>query len=98
MFDSSKVKLPATKQDESRTTKHPLVWALEDASDLGLTLADVARKMNVTPQTLWIWKERAKKNRNFLLPAEQIKALSEATGVPPYYFRPDLWPNPTWRF
>ena len=98
MFDSSKVKLPATKLDDSRTTKHPLVWALEEASDLGLTLADVARKMNVTPQTLWIWKNRAQKNRNFLLPAEQIRALSEATGVAPYYFRPDLWPNPTWRF
>ena len=98
MFDPTAVKLPASKPDGSRTTKHPLVWALSDALDLGLTLADVARRMNVTPQTLHIWKTNAAKNRNFLLPAEQIKALSLATGVAPYYFRPDLWPNPTWRF
>jgi len=98
VFKREAVKLPATKLDDSRTTKHPLVWALEEALDLGVTLADVARSMNVTPQTLWIWKERAKKNRNFLLPAEQIKSLSEATGVAPHYFRPDLWPNPQWRF
>ena len=98
MFDPSEVKLPAQKPDGSRTTKHPLVWALADAYDLGFTLADIARKMNVTPQTLHIWKTHALKNRNFLLPAAQIKALSEATGVAPYYFRPDLWPNPTWRF
>jgi ubiquinone biosynthesis protein Coq4 len=98
VFDRSEVKLPAHKPDGTPVRKHTLIWALQDALDLGVTLADVARTMSVTPQTLWIWKERAKKERHFLLPAEQVRKLSEATGVPPYYFRPDLWPSENWRF
>lgn len=98
MFKREEVKLPATKPDGSRTKKHPLIWVLEDMTSLGVTLADVARAMNVTPQTLHIWKSRAQADRNFLLPAEQIRALSLASRVPPHYFRPDLWPSDKWVF
>ena len=98
MYDRNAVKLPGTKPDGTAVRKNTLVWALEDAHDLGFTLADVARSMNVTPQTLWIWKNRAIKQRHFLLPAEQVPALSKATGVPPHFFRPDLWPNAKWVF
>jgi hypothetical protein len=98
MYERSKVKLPAVKPDGTRTTKHPLVWGLIEAAEFGITAADVARQMKVTPQTLHIWKGRAQADRNFLLPGEQIPALSVALGIAPYYFRPDLWPVGTWRF
>jgi hypothetical protein len=98
MFKREAVKLPAKKPDGTATRTHPLVWGLQEAHDLGVTDADVARQMGVAPQTFHIWKTSAKKNRNFLLPAEQIPALSTALGIAPYYFRPDLWPNVNWRF
>lgn len=98
MFKREDVKLPSKKPDGSATRTHTLVWALEEAADLGVTLADVARQLKVTPQTLFIWRDRARRERHFLLPAEQIPALSVAVGVAPYYFRPDLWPSDKWRF
>lgn len=98
MFKREDVKLPSLKPDGTATRTHTLVWAMKDAMDLGATKAEVARALEVTPQTLFIWMERAKNERHFLLPAEQVPALSLKLGVPPYYFRPDLWPNPTWRF
>ena len=97
MYQRDRVKLPSVI-DGVRTTKHPLVYALDCASELGVTSADVARSLKVTPQTLHIWKGRARRNRNFLMPSEQIPALSVALGIAPYYFRPDLWPELTWRF
>ncbi len=98
MFKREDVKLPSKKPDGSATRTHPLVWALAEAEDLGVPNADIARSLSITPQTLSIWKQRATQERHFLLPAEQIRALSEATGVAPYYFRPDLWPDAKWRF
>lgn len=98
MFKREDVKLPSKKPDGSAIRTHTLVWALEEAADLGVTLADVARQLKVTPQTLFIWRDRARRERHFLLPAEQIPALSVAVGVAPYYFRPDLWPSDKWRF
>lgn len=98
MYQRSEVKMPTYKPDGSQVRRHTLVWALEEASDLGMTMADIARKLDVTPQTLHIWKNRAKGERDFLLPAEQIPAMSKVLGIPPHYFRPDLWPNPKWEF
>lgn len=98
MFESDKVKLPGYTPDGNATRRHPLLHALDVAADLEMTSSDVARAMNVTPQTLWIWKNRAKKSRHFLLPAEQIPKLSQVTGIPPFFFRPDLWPDIKWRF
>lgn len=97
MYQRSEVKLPAVIEGK-RATRHPLIFALEQAAEMGITVADVARKLNVTPQTMHIWKNRAKEDRNFLLPAEQIPALSLALGMAPFYFRPDLWPNVKWEF
>jgi hypothetical protein len=98
MFKREAVKLPARKPDGTATRTHPLLWGLQDARDLGVTDADIARAMKVAPQTLHIWKGRAKENRNFLLPAEQVPDLSQALGIAPYFFRPDLWPSDKWRF
>lgn len=98
MYQRSEVKLPGTKPDGSTTRTHTLVWAMQDAADLGMTMADIARKLDVTPQTLHIWKNRAKRERHFLLPAEQVPAMSLVFGIAPYYFRPDLWPNTKWEF
>lgn len=95
MFNREKIKLP----EYQGKRRHVLLTGLDEIELLdGLTMSDVARHMNVTPQTLWIWKNRAKQSRHFLLPAEQVPALSKVLGIPAFYFRPDLWPNVTWRF
>jgi hypothetical protein len=94
MFKPEDVKLPLF--DGRR--KHPLLQALERAEHLGLSMSDLARSLNVTPQSIWAWKQRALTNRNFLLPAEQVPALSRYASIPPFYFRPDLWPNEKWVF
>jgi hypothetical protein len=95
MFKPEKIKLPLFKGSR----RHVLLIGLDEVELLdGLNMSAVARSMNVTPQTLWVWKNRAKQSRNFLLPAEQVPALSRTLGIPPYYFRPDLWPTPEWRF
>jgi hypothetical protein len=98
MFKRESVRLPARKPDGTATRTHPLIWGLQNAYDVGLTDADVARTLGVAPQTLWIWKSKAAADRHFLLPAEQIPTLSSALGIAPYYFRPDLWPNASWGF
>ena len=98
MFKPEVVKLPATMPDGTRTTKHPLLYALNVLTDLGFRKADLARALEVKPQTLHVWIMHAKDNRHFLLPAEQVPALSKMTGIAPHFFRPDLWPNPKWVF
>jgi hypothetical protein len=94
MFNRETVKLPRYKSKRG----HVLVHGLEGVNKLGLSTRSIARQLKVTPQTLLIWKDKAEKDRNFLLPGEQVPALSKALGIAPYYFRPDLWPNETWRF
>lgn len=98
MFKRDKVKLPTAWPDGSTIRKHPLLKALEQLGDMGISMSDIAKRLDVAPQTLWIWKSRCKKDRNFLLPAEQVPALSIATGVAPWHFRPDLWRTPEWTF
>jgi hypothetical protein len=95
MFNRKSVKLPRYKPNNM---KHVLIHGLDGANSLGLSTASIADKLEVTPQTLLIWKNKATKDRNFLLPGEQIPALSKALGIAPYFFRPDLWPNRDWRF
>jgi hypothetical protein len=94
MYQRNNVKLPPFKGSR----RHPLLVALTDAKRMGVTTADMARQLHVAPQTLWIWIHAAEGSRHFLLPSEQIPTLSRVTGIAPYYFRPDLWPNPEWRF
>ena len=78
---------------------HPFVWALSRASNLlGLNQSDVARAIGVLPQTIAAWKRFALANPDYLLPAEQVPPLADVLAVPMSYFRPDLWPDPTWRF
>lgn len=94
MFKREEIKLPLF----SGKRKHILLQALERASEFGMSQSDVARTMNVTPQTLHIWKRRAEADRNFLLPAEQVPQLAKMSAIPPHYFRPDLWIYTDWRF
>lgn len=94
MFKREEVKLPLL----GGRRKHVLLIVLERAAEMGAKMSDVAREMGVTPQTLWIWKQRAAADRNFLLPAEQVPVLARYASISPFYFRPDLWPNENWVF
>lgn len=77
--------------------EHPLVRGLDTvASVADIPASAVAKAMGIAPQTLYIWRRRCRKDRNYLLPAERVLALSRMTGIAPYYFRPDLWPKKDW--
>lgn len=97
-YKRADVRLPSITPTGERTRTHTLLYALQQAADMGMNLSRIAEGLDVTPQTLWIWKRAAQNDRHFLLPAEQVPKLSRLTGVAPFYFRPDLWPNAKWRF
>jgi hypothetical protein len=92
MFKPSEVKLPMYEGKR----RHVLLLALDRCAELSMNQSDISRELHVRPQSLWVWKRKAEENRNFLLPAEQVLKLSWISGIPPYYFRPDLWPRVEW--
>lgn len=78
----------------SRKRRHTLLAAIEER---GVTYAGLARGLGVTPQSFMGWIQKCKANKNFLLPAEHIPALSRALKIAPAKLRPDLY-LPKWRF
>jgi hypothetical protein len=93
MFTNSPVTLAP------REGQHPFLSALERADRLfKLNQSDIARQLEVLPQTVAIWKRFAIEDPNYLLPAEQVPALCVLLAIPPNCLRPDLWPDPEWTF
>lgn len=50
----------------------------------GLTQQELADRLNVTKGTVCKWQTRR-------VPAERVKEVSAATGIPPHQLRPDLF-------
>ena len=50
-------------------------------------LSALSRDLDVSPSTVLRWIERR-------VPAERVRAVSEATGIPPHELRPDLFDAP----
>ena len=82
-FDPKKVKLPRGKGFKL----HPILGAV---ALLG-GYRPAARVLGVSWQAVHQWAKAALVDRNFLIPAERVPAISRATGIAPYLFRPDLW-------
>jgi len=92
MFIDAPVKL--TEQGQ-----HPFLWALDRAKSIfNMSQSDIARHLQVLPQTIAIWKRYASEDQHYLLPAEQVPALCVLLMVKPKVFRPDLWPSDDWTF
>jgi hypothetical protein len=77
--------------------EHPLVRGLDEVARVAIPASTVAKAMGIAPQTLYIWRKRCRADRNYLLPAERVLALSQITDIAPYFFRPDLWPKKEWK-
>ena len=54
----------------------------------GNTAVGLAAKLGVTHTTVLRWAEGR-------VPAERVRAVSAATGIPPHELRPDLFDAPT---
>jgi hypothetical protein len=79
--------------------EHPLNYALGRwANMLGKSRSDIARALLVRPQTIYQWEAFAKADPDYLMPAEQVPPLCFYLSLPPNLLRPDLWPDPEWRF
>lgn len=50
----------------------------------------LAERIGVTQSMVWYWLTRSKKG----VPAEHVRRIEEATGIPAHELRPDVFPNP----
>jgi hypothetical protein len=77
--------------------RHPLLDAFDICLGQGMTKTELARGIKVTPQSLNTWKVNCEVDRDFLMPAETAYRIAKITGQPLRNYRPDLWPDATWR-
>lgn len=83
------MKLPTTMPDGKRTTKHPLLWCLENKMG-ERNKSDLARAMGVRPQSLYKWQAEARADRHFPLPLKRAIQAADFFGVPVTLFRDDV--------
>ncbi|MCO6419343.1 YdaS family helix-turn-helix protein [Siccirubricoccus sp. KC 17139] len=67
------------------TPNHPLE-AFEAAIRAAGGASALARALGLTPGVVTQWRKAGR------VPAERVRAISQATGVPPEALRPDLYP------
>lgn len=91
------VKLPRTAVNGARLVEHPLVTAIAKLRKEGGSVRKLAATIDVRSQVIQKWLSFAKANRDFLIPSERVPKLSKATGIDPFYYRPDLWKK-GWKF
>lgn len=82
---STRIKLPRT------LPKHPFLIALDRWANEGKTKTELAKELNITPQSLNSWRVACLADRDFLLPADTAAIIANKVGMSPKYFRPDLW-------
>jgi hypothetical protein len=86
------LKLPRTMPDGTVTTRHPLAWAMANRLPGDLTKSDIARRLDIQPQSLYKWEAACRADRNFPIPILRAKQLAEIFQVTPALFRPDAFP------
>ena len=62
--------------------------ALELAVDLAGSQSALARICCISPTAVWKWVQSSKR-----VPAEFVLMVENATGVPRYFLRPDIYPR-----
>ena len=69
-----------------RLREHPMLLARKLA-----TLKHYASSIGITHNAILSAENRARADRDYLMPARWVRAYSVTTGLPPYVFRPDLY-------
>ena len=85
------LKLTREMPGGKKTTAHPLLWLIKEKLGEERTKSDLARHMDVRPQSLYKWERLCKADRNFPLPILRAKQVAEFFAVPPGMFRPDIF-------
>jgi hypothetical protein len=67
---------------------HPLLALIARA---GLTQAALAKEAGITQQAVQEWCMKARKSRNYLVPAARVLTLAKALACDPHALRPDLY-------
>jgi hypothetical protein len=62
---------------------------LIDAS--GMTERALAKKLGVSQQAVHLWRQGAKRDRKYRVPAERVRELARVLDCDPAVLRPDLF-------
>jgi len=73
-----------------KTTDHPLVWLVREKMG-ERNKSDLARHLDVRPQSLYKWERLCKEDRNFPLPISRAKEIAAFFNVKPSLLRPDIF-------
>lgn len=87
MTTQTEIKLPRSINGK-RSPDHPLLKVVRE-----YTATVVAGKLGIDRTTVHYYVQNARKNRDCLISAELILALSKLSGIHPHYWRPDLYPK-----
>jgi DNA-binding XRE family transcriptional regulator len=85
------IKLPREMPNGQKTSGHPLLWLMREKLGEDRNKSDLARALDVRPQSLYKWERLCKADRNFPLPTLRAKQIADFFGVKPSLFRPDVF-------
>jgi hypothetical protein len=86
-----KLDLPTVMPGGKKTDLHPFLWAIENRFPKDKVKADVAKEMEIRPQSLYKWEAACRKDRNFPLPILRAAQFAKLFRMPPSMFRPDAY-------
>lgn len=85
------VKLPREMPDGKTTSSHPLTWLMREKLGEERNKSDLARALNVRPQSLYKWERLCKADRNYPLPIPRAMQIAKFFNVKPTLLRPDIF-------
>lgn len=81
-----KITLPRQRKE------HPLLALTDAMKAAGTSQRKFAPAvLGITQQSLQKMLERARNDRDYLMPAEHVPVISKFVGIPPHQFNPHLW-------
>ena len=80
------IRLPRTRNGVR--IQHPLFELLKTSSPEQIGVA-----LSIDRSTVYHHLKKARDNRDGLVQAELVLALSKLSGIEPHYFRPDIYPK-----
>ena len=86
------IKLASTVMPDGKTTRmHPLVWLMKEKLGEDRNKSDLARHLQVAPQSLYKWERLCRGDRNYPLPIPRAMQIAKFFRVKPGLFRPDIF-------
>lgn len=87
------LKLPSVMPNGKRIRMHPFIYLMKqhiDQHEGAVNKSELARSLQVRPQSLYKWEKACTANRNFPLPVLRARQLADFFNVSPKLFRPDF--------